>query len=117
MELKVVHDEDGRYQLKVEGQVVQRFLGPNSDPMKNLVSADDYKRECLMDLSDVPFIDSSGISWLLVHHKRFRQAGGKLVLHSLQPAVAEVIHVLRLNLVFSIAENEPEALAMAREES
>lgn len=116
MELKVVNSEDGRFRMKVEGQVVQRFLGPNSDPMVNLVSADDYKRECFLDLSGVPFIDSSGISWLLVHHKRFRQAGGKLVLYSLQPAVTEVIHVLRLHLVFTIADNEPAALAMARED-
>ena len=56
------------------------------------------------------FIDSSGIGWLMVSHKRFLGAGGRLVLHSVPPMIAQVLRLLNLHTILAI---EPD-LAAAR---
>jgi anti-anti-sigma factor len=53
-------------------------------------------RQLALDLSDVRFIDSSGLG-LLIRAKKFaRQQGAKLALKGIQPAVRNVIKIARL---------------------
>jgi anti-anti-sigma factor len=60
----------------------------------------------------VEVLDSSGIGWLLTCQKRFREAGGELVLHSLSPISRNVIRVLNMHSVFKMAGSGDEALRM-----
>jgi len=63
-------------------------------------------------MAETRFIDSSGLSWLVVCHKRFVQAGGRLVLHSVSPAIMELFKMMRLELVLEIADNEDAAMEL-----
>ena len=116
MELTVASDDGGVLRLQLAGSITQDDLWPFSDPMLELLGEEGYARKVALSLADVDFIDSSGISWLLVRHKRFRQAEGKLVIHSVPPMVAEVVKMLRLNLVFLLADDETAAAALAEGE-
>ena len=55
-----------------------------------------------LDVADVSFIDSTGISILVWAHKRVAEQGGALVLRSPRPDVYRVLEITRLNQVFRI---------------
>lgn len=115
MEMTLLSDKDGICRYKISGSVTQKDLRKFEDPFE-ADGAKAYAKKILFDMSDTEFLDSSGISWLLVCHKRCREAGGQLVLHSLPQMVNNVLMVVRMNLVFDLAENEKSALALSPRE-
>lgn len=85
--------------------------------LESLLGDDCYSAQVMLDLNHVDFIDSSGIGWLLGAHRRFRGAGGKLVLHSIPPVVGQTLKVLRMDKVFCLAKDETAACSLVRGES
>ena len=69
------------------------------------------------DLAGVDYIDSSGVSWLLVLHSRLQGGGGRLVVHSATPRVRTTFDLLNLGTVLHLARDEAEARTMARGEA
>jgi anti-anti-sigma factor len=114
MKLSRVSDDGRVLCLGAAGRITQDELPRYGDEMEGLLGAGGYARHVVLSLAEVDFIDTSGISWLLARHKRFREASGKLVIHSVVPMVLEVLKVLRLHSVLHLADNEPAALALAR---
>jgi anti-sigma B factor antagonist len=55
-----------------------------------------------MDLSDLEFMDSTGLGVLIGCLKRLKEADGTLVLTNLRPAVARVFEVTGLDRIFTI---------------
>lgn len=115
MQMTLLSDKDGISRYKVSGSVTQPKLRKFDDPLE-AGGTEAYGKKILFDMSETEFLDSSGISWLLVCHKRCREAGGQLVMHSLPKMVNNVLMVLRMNLVFYVAENEKSALALSPNE-
>jgi anti-anti-sigma factor len=56
----------------------------------------------IVDLSDVDFLDSSGLSVFVRAHRRLREAGGALVLRSPNPGVRRVLELTGLAQVLTI---------------
>ena len=56
-----------------------------------------------VDLSDLAFIDSTGLSVLITGLKRLRQQGGDMVLRSPTPGTRKVLEITGLTEVFSIS--------------
>jgi anti-sigma B factor antagonist len=82
-------------------------------PRLDAAAARDFKKDCeevwtpgitaaTLDLSQVGFIDSSGIGALLSLQKRLAPTGGSVRLHNVQPPVQSVIELLRLHRIFEI---------------
>jgi anti-anti-sigma factor len=110
----VLHSDDGNYlHMRLKGRVTQKELPADEDLFVTQLGPDAYARKVLLDMQESEFLDSSGVSWLLVSHKRFRERGGRIVLHSIPPLVGNVLKVLRMNQIFLIAENEQAAVRMA----
>ena len=99
--------------VKTDGKITQQDIAANKEPLAGLLGPDIYKRTVLLDMSNSDYIDSSGISWLLATHKKFREAGGSLVLHSLSPMVSQTIRVMRMEQVLHVAPNPTAARALA----
>jgi anti-sigma B factor antagonist len=59
-----------------------------------------------LDLSDVPFMDSTGLEVLLATRRRAELEGGSLTLLGPSSAVRRVIEVTGLDKVFTIAADE-----------
>ena len=109
-----LHSDDGNYlHMRLKGRVTQKEL-PEEDLFVTQLGPQAYTRKVLLDMQESEFLDSSGVSWLLVSHKRFRERGGQIVLHSIPPLVGNVLKVLRMNQIFSIADNEQAAVRLAQ---
>ena len=60
-------------------------------------------REVIVDLGHLDFIDSTGLSVLVMAMKRLRENGGDLVLQSPQPEALKVFELTGLNKVLAIS--------------
>ena len=56
-----------------------------------------------VDLSDLDYVDSSGLGVLISIHKRCLQKGGKMVITGLRGMVEELFKLTRLDLVFNVS--------------
>jgi anti-anti-sigma factor len=97
-------EREGVTCVAIAGRITFGTLEPGQDPLTPQVP-DIYSRRVMFDLSGTDYIDSTGVSWLLTCHKRCREAGGKLVLHSINPMVKQVLQVLKLEKVLRLADN------------
>jgi anti-anti-sigma factor len=114
MELRVLSDDGDVLRLQLAGRIVQTEERLESDTMADVLGSGGYARNVVLGLEETEFIDSSGLSWLVVRHKRFCEAGGKLVLHSIPPSVSQILMMMRLELVLNLAEDESTALELIR---
>ncbi len=64
----------------------------------------------ILNLTDVKYIDSSGVASLVEGLKASRDAGSRLILFGLSTGVREVMQLSRLVKIFEICENEEEAV-------
>lgn len=64
----------------------------------------------VIDFRNVTNMSSSALGMLITLHKRVREANGQLRLCNIQPAIAEVFKITRLNEIFQIAGNQDEAV-------
>lgn len=116
MKFSVSEDQGTIVKVVIAGCLTQPDVAPPLDPFKSILGADAYKRVVLLDMKDSNYLDSMCIGWLLSAHKRFRENGGKLVIHSLQPLAANVISLLHLNSVFILAADVDKASQLAKGE-
>ncbi len=114
MQLEVLSDDGDVLRLQFVGRVVDVDLAWEHDPMGDVLDDRGYTRRVLLSLNESDHIDSSGLAKLLVWHKRFEEAGGKLVLHSIPIQVMETLNILRMELVLQLAPDESAALGLAR---
>lgn len=70
----------------------------------------DGKKSILINMADVDFINSSGLGALVSGLKMVREENGVLKLCSLRQYVKELFEVSQLTKIFSIFENEKDAL-------
>ncbi|MBL8251796.1 MAG: STAS domain-containing protein [Candidatus Competibacter sp.] len=68
----------------------------------------------VLDLAEVGFMDSSGLSVLVSVFKAARLKGGEVVLLRPNPTVRSLIELTRLQQIFSIFDEEAAALARLR---
>jgi len=64
----------------------------------------------VVDLSEVDFCDSSGLSALLIAERRMRDSGGILKLAGLKKKVLDLMKISQLDRVFQIHSTVAEAL-------
>ncbi len=67
-------------------------------------------RRLILNLEQVPYMDSSAVAVLVEALQRLRRSGGKIYLTNLQPRVKGLLEIARLDTIFVIAKDEQEAL-------
>ena len=107
-----------KFTLKVVGDVCVlkldgKFMGGGDsfflrEKIKNVLSTGIQK--VLIDLDGVPYIDSTGVGFLVGSHTTISQEGGSLKLVRVKPKILEVLKVMNLLKVFDIYEEEETAL-------
>jgi anti-sigma B factor antagonist len=64
----------------------------------------------VIDLSEVPYMDSSGVATLVEAMQIARRQSGKLVLFGLQARVRSIFEIARLDTIFKICDSRESAL-------
>ncbi|TSJ39464.1 STAS domain-containing protein [Mucilaginibacter corticis] len=68
------------------------------------------QRNIILDLSQIKFADSSGLSSLLVGHRLCKNSGGSFILTGLTDAVARLITISQLENVLTIVPTPEEGV-------
>ena len=89
----------GRLDLTSSSQLKDRVQQSVSEGNKNI----------LLNMSQVDFINSSGLGTLVSTLKVVRTHNGRIVLSSLAPYVQEIFEITQLSHIFEIFETESEA--------
>ncbi|RCS41107.1 anti-sigma factor antagonist [Bremerella cremea] len=113
MNLELSSIKDNVVHVAVFGKVTQDATSRDADLIADLLGEHAYQRNVLLNLRDAEMVDSSGIGWLLVCHKKFKDNGGRMICHSAPPVVANVFRLMRMDLVFENAANVAEAEKLA----
>ena len=80
-------------------------------PEFELVANDSNRKNVILDLSQVTFLDSSGIGAIVFLFKRLRVQGYELTLSNVQGQPKELITLLRIDSAISVIDTtEQEAL-------
>ena len=69
----------------------------------------------VLDLTDVTFIDSTGLSVLLNALRRLTRAGGAMALVCSNPTVLRLFEITKLDTTFDIRTSRDEAIAAVRQ--
>jgi anti-anti-sigma factor len=67
-------------------------------------------KKLILNLSQVPYMDSSAIAVLVESLQKLKKIGGKLYLTHLQPRVKGLLEIARLDSIFVLAATDDEAL-------
>ena len=113
MKLKLVSiEKDGIVRVAADGNITTADFHGNADnPLQQVLGANWFTTRCLLDLGQTDYIDSSAIGWLIGSQKAFKQGGGALVVHSVQPSVKQILDLLKIERVVPICADEAQARA------
>ena len=103
-------EPSGVVKLTADGTVTaQDFDASGKNPIESVLGPTWTSFRVLMDMASVSYIDSSAIGWLIGTQKAFREKGGSFAVYHVQPAVMQVLNLLKVGRVVPICDNEPAA--------
>ena len=110
MALKITSREvEGVAVLALEGRIV---LGEESNALRENVKKllAENKKDLVLNMSNVTYIDSAGLGTLVAAHHSARSQGAALKLSNLGSKFQEVLQVTRLLTVFEVFDSEAAAV-------
>ncbi len=108
-ENKFIIEKRGNYTyIKILDEKLDTFLAP-ALKSELVILASDREKNIVMDLSNVKYCDSSGLSAILVANRLSKNSEGTFVLVGLQSAVRRLINISQLDSVLNIADTIEEA--------
>jgi anti-anti-sigma factor len=113
MKLKLRSDEAGFCRIQTDGEIRLSDLSGDTRLVESLLGPGCYARKILLDMQNTPYMDSSGVSWLVNFHKHCREAGGILVLHSIPPSIMSILKLLHMDRYLNLVEDEQAARVVA----
>jgi len=107
-----------KYTKEIEGNIIRLYfdgdlIGENNGPeLVELANEMISKNvtQCLLNISKVRYINSSGIGVLITLLTKFRNKGGELYLLEPSEQVNKLLFMTKLHAIFTIAESEEEVL-------
>ena len=95
--------------LAIRGEIDLHNSPELRGAMLDLMSRTNPKR-LVLDLGQVPYMDSSAIAVMVEALQKLRKIGGRVFLLNLQPRVKGLLEIARLVSIFTLAKDEQEAL-------
>ncbi|BDD03364.1 STAS domain-containing protein [Aureibacter tunicatorum] len=95
--------------LRLSGDLIGQDNGPELMDKLNDAINEGCKR-CVIDITDVRYINSSGLGVLITVLTKFRNINGEIVLLKPSESVQKLLIVTKLNSIFTIKEEEKEAV-------
>ncbi len=97
--------------------LVGDLIGENNGPgLLEIVSSsiNEGVLKCIIDISQLRYINSSGIGVLITILTKFRNKDGEVYLLKPSESVQKLLVITKLNAIFQIVQTEAEALQLAK---
>jgi anti-sigma B factor antagonist len=108
--MKYSIDKNEQYSiLKLQEEKLDSSLSPALKSEFVTLNAEGIKN-IIIDLSEVKYVDSSGLSALLVGNRIYNEDGGIFILASLNDHVMKLIRISQLNNVLNLLPTVEEAI-------
>ncbi len=101
MELDITKNGD-KAEVRFRGNMYVEDASSVREKLTDLL--DDGVNLLVLNLSDLDYVDSSGLGVLISIHKRCIQKGGKMIVTGLRGMVDDLFKLTRLDLVFNIEQ-------------
>ena len=100
--------------LQLKGDLIGDEVGPQ---LVEVVSdaINDQLKNCIVDLTEVRYISSSGIGVLITMLTKMRNVGGEVYLTSPSEHVKKLLIITKLNNIFTVYDSLEEAIAMVKQ--
>ncbi len=100
--MTIVHALEGRYlRVAVKGDLDLKTAIPLREALDKLT--DRYRdRHLLLDLTEVGFVDSSGLGVILGRHRRLMAQGRTISLSGVRPSVKAVLELAGIDSIINI---------------
>ncbi|RZU50705.1 anti-sigma B factor antagonist [Krasilnikovia cinnamomea] len=98
--------------VEVRGELDMATSAQLGAGLQRLIDAGD--RRVVVDLAGVSFMDSSALGALVTAYKALREAGGRLGLAAVQPAVRSVLEITSVDRVIAVYDSVEAASADGR---
>ncbi len=96
-------------------QEVLALRGPltaiNAPIFQNAMRREEPAETVILDLSDVPYVDSAGLGMLVSAFVSRQKAGRKIILSGINPRVQKLFEITRVQDLFLIFSSPEEAIA------
>jgi anti-sigma B factor antagonist len=99
----------GVFVIHLQGPIT---LGQGTSRLRSLIlnALDAGKKNILLNMSEVFYMDSSGLGELVAAYTTTTRRGGKLKLMKLTPRVQDVVQLTRVYRIFEVYDNEDAAV-------
>jgi anti-sigma B factor antagonist len=112
-QLSEEHLDDRTHLITVAGEIHVSTAPEFSRRLNAAIG--DGRTQVVLDLTDVDFIDSTGLSVLLNGLRRVTRAGGRMALVCTNPTVLRLFIITRLDSTFQIVGTREAALSAVRQ--
>ena len=102
-----VEDADGYTVCRPVGELDAYTVSSFLDALGRLASS----RKLLIDMSEVPFVDSAGLGALIGGIRRTREAGGEVAVCCNRPTLVRLLHTTGFDRIVTVAETIDDAAA------
>lgn len=99
--------------LKFEGDLIGENHGPELVSLAN-DSLNDRVIYCVIDISDVRYVNSSGIGVLITLLTKFRNKEGEVILVKPSKSVEKLLLITKLSSIFQITDTTEEAISIIK---
>jgi anti-sigma B factor antagonist len=95
--------------LDLQGKIL---IGEGDDQLREAVTklADSGRTKILLNLAEVPYVDSAGLGEVVRCYTTVSRKGGKLKLLNLTKKIQDLLAITKLLTVFETYDNEDEAI-------
>ena len=99
--------------LDLKGKIT---LGEGDEALKDKINSlvHQNRKKILLNLEDVPYIDSAGLGEIVRTYTTVSRQGGQLKLVNLTKRITDLLSITKLLTVFETFDTEPEALKSYR---
>ncbi|MCH8904885.1 MAG: STAS domain-containing protein [Bacteroidetes bacterium] len=102
-------EQDSHTILRVKEEKLNSVVAPNLKA-EIVLLINKGRNNLIFDLSEVKFVDSSGLSALLIAHRLCNNANGTFVISELQENVSKLINISQLDNIMNITSTVSEAI-------
>ena len=113
LEIDVEKTADDIPVVRVDGEIDLHTCAAFRETLRDLI--DQKYFEIVIDLGNVPYLDSAALGVLVDAVRRVREHAGNISLVGTTPFVRRAFEITRLVKIFSLYEKEEDALSSVRE--